>query len=390
MDVDAQTAVPTPKVSILGSQDDNKRGEESIPQNDVHEPDVSVKSCHEVEVLEVGIQRFDLNKTAEEMDPTSEGGVVSEGSPTDHSAPELHFQSSADAAVLSGGKLLNERNGANSEPNPGNHSSVHGNFQSLRLSNGFAYPDSGSGLGGDNCSGEQIGIKPPSSKEAENQRNDSMMENGISSENGKASSDDEHNTDANFPPQICKDSGIVCFYRCCSKCLSKIHNMVREILTHEWGSKESGLTVEDVHDVVSSLSVNLHLAVRKLCIAENLSALFDEKLRRNTIGKLFDDQETDAACECKGSEDGTMAQMECRCHSSSKNGDTSKKVNSSPNAIKGFDLEFICRNGVLSPAGTDKNVSFHCKFETLCLCSFIECIAMTKRPSDWCDDVVTS
>ncbi|KAG5551283.1 hypothetical protein RHGRI_009638 [Rhododendron griersonianum] len=388
LDVDAQTAVPTPKVSILGSQDDNKRGEESIPQNDMCEQDVSVKSCHEVEVLEGSLLRFDLNKTAEEVDPTSEGGVVSEGSPMDHSAPDLHFPSSADAAVLLGGKLLNEQNGITSEPNPGNHSSVRGDSESLRLSNGFAYPDSGTGLGDDNCSGEQGGIKPISSKEAENQHNDSTMENGI--ENGKASSNDEHNTDANFPPPICKDSGVVCFYRCCSKCLLKIHDMVRKILTHEWGSKESGLTVEDVHDVVSSVSVNLHLAVRKLCIAENLSALFDEKLRRKTIGKLFDDQETDAACECNGSEDGTMVQMECRCHSSSKNGVTSKRVNSSLNAIKGFDLEFICRNGVLSPAETDKNVSFHCKFETLCLCSFIECIAMTKRPSDWCDDVVTS
>ncbi|XP_058211104.1 uncharacterized protein LOC131323363 [Rhododendron vialii] len=388
LDVDAQTAVPTPKVSILGSQDDNKRGEESIPQNDVCEQDVSVKTCHEVEVLERSLLRFDLNKTAEEVDPTSEGGVVSEGSPMDHSAPDLHFPSSADAAVLLGGKLLNEQNGITSEPNPGNHSSVRGDSESLRLSNGFAYPDSGTGLGDDNCSGEQGGIKPISSKEAENQHNDSTMANGF--ENGMASSDDEHNTDANFPPPICKDSGIACFYRCCSKCLLKIHDMVRKILTHEWGSKESGLTVEDVHDVVSSVSVNLHLAVRKLCIAENLSALFDEKLRRKTIGKLFDDQETDAACECKGSEDATMVQMECRCHSSSKNGDTSKRVNSSLNAIKGFDLEFICRNGVLSPVETDKNVSFHCKFETLCLCSFIECIAMTKRPSDWCDDVVTS
>ncbi|KAI8557813.1 hypothetical protein RHMOL_Rhmol04G0039500 [Rhododendron molle] len=388
LDVDAQTAVPTPKASILGSQDDDKRGEESIPQNDVCEQVVSVKSCHEVEVLEGSLLRFDLNKTAEEVDPTLEGGVVSEGSPMDHSAPDLHFSSSADAAVLLGGKLLNEQNGITSEPNPGNHSSVRGDSESLRLSNGFACPDSGTGLGDDNCSGEQGGIKPISSKEAENQHNDSTRENGI--ENGKASSDDEHNTDANFSPPICKDSGIVCFYRCCSKCLLKIHDMVRKILTHEWGSKESGLTVEDVHDVVSSVSVNLHLAVRKLCIAENLSALFDEKLRHKTIGKLFDDQETDAACECKGSEDGTMVQMECRCHSSSKNGDTSRRVNSSLNAIKGFDLEFLCRNGVLSPAETDKNVSFHCKFETLCLCSFIECIAMTKRPSNWCDDVVTS
>lgn len=191
------------------------------------------------------------------------------------------------------------------------------------------------------------------------------------------------------PSHISKDSGIVCFYRCCSECILNIHDMVRKILTHEWGLQDSRLTVEDVHDAVSSLSVNLHVAVRKFCVAENSSALVDEKRRCHTIGKLFGDREMDA-CECQGSEDGTMVPKECRCHSSSKNGETSRRVNSSLNARKGFDLEFICRNGVLSPADTDKNVSFHCKFETLCLCSFIECIAMTKRPSDWCDDVVTS
>lgn len=381
LDVDSQTTVPTPKASILGSQDDIKRCEDNIPQNDVCEPDVAVKNCQEVEVLEGSLHRFDLNKTAEEVEPISEGGVVSGGSPMDHSAPDLHFPSSADVALPLGGKLLNEQNGIYSEPNPGNQSSVNGDFGSLRLSNGFAYPDSSVGLGDDNSSGEQGGIKPSSTTEAENQHNPS--------DNGKASSDGELNTDANSPSHISKDSGIVCFYRCCSECILNIHDMVRKILTHEWGLQDSRLTVEDVHDAVSSLSVNLHVAVRKFCVAENSSALVDEKRRRHTIGKLFGDREMDA-CECQGSEDGTMVPKECRCHSSSKNGETSRRVNSSLNARKGFDLEFICRNGVLSPADTDKNVSFHCKFETLCLCSFIECIAMTKRPSDWCDDVVTS
>ena len=52
------------------------------------------------------------------------------------------------------------------------------------------------------------------------------------------------------------------------------------------------------------------------------------------------------------------------------------------NPSRQLELEFFYRVGVLVPLVLDRVVSFHCKFETLCLCSLIEWVVMTKQPSD--------
>ncbi|PSR95700.1 Tat-binding like [Actinidia chinensis var. chinensis] len=384
-EVDAQTTVPTPKMTNLESLDDYKRCEDNRPQSDGCEPNVCIKSSNEIEVVEVSPRRFDLNENAGDVDPNSEERGVTNEPPQNmdlhHSSPDLHFPSSAAAVVPLGSKLLNEQNGIISKPCtaeiPGNHSCVDGDFESMIHSNGFAHSDSVIPPGNDPyCSGELGGINPSSSQEVHVQQNGFNTETGIPSDDGKPSSDDEHNVDVNCSSpnttSLCKDSGIVCFYRCCAECLFNLHDMMRKILNDEWGLKSSDCTVEDVHDMVELLSVNLHSAIRKLFVAENSSPSYDKNPRDDTIRKLFDNQEMDS-CQCKGSENRSMMLMDCRCH---------PRANSSQNSQHGFDLRFIYRDGVLSPTESDENGPFHCKFETLCLCSFIECIAMTRQPSD--------
>ncbi|KAL6975434.1 hypothetical protein U1Q18_024229 [Sarracenia purpurea var. burkii] len=394
-DVDASPTVPTPKIISLGSLDNYKRCEDHIWQSDECKQDVSIKSSHVIEALNGNPQRFDLNKKAGHADRISEGRVVTEGPPRQTllhpSSPHLHFPSSAAAiAVPLVGKRVNGQNGIHPQPcsaeNPGNHSCVDRDFGSSIHSNGFAHSDSFI-LPRDDacCSGELGGIKSFNSQEAHDHCNGLTMETGIASEDGLPSSDVEHNVAANFSSSrttncVSKESGIVCIYSFCSECLLNLHKMMRKILVYEWGLKESGCTVEDVHEVVASLLVNLQTAVRKLCVSGNSSILFDGKPRSETVRKFFEDQEIED-CQCKASEDRSMVPMECRCHSRSNKVSTSR-ANSSLHSRHDLDLKFTYRDGVLSPTDPGKNVSFHCKFGTLCLCSFIEFIATTKQPSD--------
>ncbi|KAI8005846.1 hypothetical protein LOK49_LG07G00564 [Camellia lanceoleosa] len=283
-----------PALKLTGSLDNYKRCEDNIPRNDGCKLDVSMKSSLELEVIEGNPQRFDLNKEAGDVDPNSEGRVLTGGLPQelvlDHSAPapaplpDLHFQTS-DPALPLGGKPLNEQNGINPEPsraeNPSNYSSVDVNFVSSRHSNGFAHSDSATLLGDGPCStGDDLGgVNPSSSQEAHNQQNGLTMKTGIQSQDG---------------------------------------------------------------------------AERKLCGAESSSTLFDKK--HDTTRKLFEYLEMDT-CQCKGKQDRPVMLMECSCHSRSKKSVTAR-ANSSLNTQHGLDLKFIYRDGVLSPVDSGKNVSF--------------------------------
>ncbi|KAL3733838.1 hypothetical protein ACJRO7_023224 [Eucalyptus globulus] len=101
-------------------------------------------------------------------------------------------------------------------------------------------------------------------------------------DNSTLSSDDvpdpNNPSSGNFSP--CKninalaDSMAVCLYRCCSVCMGSLHDVMPEILIHEAGLNKNSWNVEDVHDVVASLSMDLVSAVRQEF--SNVSSLFGE------------------------------------------------------------------------------------------------------------------
>ncbi|XP_052207122.1 uncharacterized protein LOC127811372 isoform X2 [Diospyros lotus] len=333
LEADAQTAVPALNTTSLGYLDNHRRFEDKVSQNDGCEPDVSIRSSHQDELLEESPQRFDLNKGAEDVDPISQGSV------DEHSA----------AAVLPlGGE--DEQNGTSLGPSRKENSDGP---CSLKVSSS---------------------IMPFTHQEAENQHNEVSMETCTQSENGRSSTSDEQNADVNN-----NMPGVFCLYRCCSKCIFKLRDMMRKILNYEWGLKERGCTVEDVHDMVASKSARLHSAVRTLFATKSTTILLDKNQRLDTARKMFKPEEMDA-CRCKVSDDRSMMPMECSCHSRSEKNVTAG-ASSSPDNQHGFDLKFICRDGVISPVDNPDKVLFHCKFETLCLCSLIEWIEMSRLPS---------
>ncbi|XP_071730126.1 uncharacterized protein [Rutidosis leptorrhynchoides] len=136
---------------------------------------------------------------------------------------------------------------------------------------------------------------------------------------------------------------VVCSYRFCSKCMFNLRNLMQKILVSQWDTKSSNWTTEDVHDAVTSLSLNLYTTVRSFCLSES-----------QKVGP----------CECEVSEIG--------CH-----------LESSSSSTSGHEVgsQLIYKNGVAAVLDNEIDVAFHCKFETLCLCSLIEYIVTTKQPS---------
>ncbi|XP_050216857.1 uncharacterized protein LOC126667814 [Mercurialis annua] len=170
----------------------------------------------------------------------------------------------------------------------------------------------------------------------------------------------------------CADSGVVCSYICCSGCLSILQRIIQKILVHKWELNNSYWTADDVHDVVSSLSMDLLSAVRKVDVGGNS---YNENLRYGNP-ELFSEFTELQSCHCQSSDSAT----ECSCHSLERCATT--KASGSLDMQSGMELEYNFRDGILIPVDSNKNVSFHCKYETFCLCSTIKSVVMMMQPSD--------
>uniref|UniRef100_A0A2P2JQV6 Uncharacterized protein MANES_15G090100 n=1 Tax=Rhizophora mucronata TaxID=61149 RepID=A0A2P2JQV6_RHIMU len=188
--------------------------------------------------------------------------------------------------------------------------------------------------------------------------------------------------DKNSPPgktkHISADFGITCLYGCCSRCLYALHGVVLKLLTCEWQKNKSNWTAEHVHDVVSSLSMDLIAAVRKVDTATNISKLLDESLKHQTPERLSAYPGLHE-CHCSSS-DGVVVPMECSCHS--MDGCLIGKANDFPDSQIELDPKFVLRDGILVPVDSNRDASFHCKYESLCLCPLVHSIVMMKQPFD--------
>ncbi|RDX60247.1 hypothetical protein CR513_61625, partial [Mucuna pruriens] len=176
------------------------------------------------------------------------------------------------------------------------------------------------------------------SSDVKSDKHENATDNNVSSSNGSG------------PAQ----SGVICLYQCCPACLNSLHHLTKKILVEKWGLNSDQWTVEDVHDAVASLSVDLISAVTKCFMAE------DEKhgtpldyLNLRTCNKGKD-----------------IVPAECVSHSASQHATAME----SPK----LDIKFVFRDGVLVHMDPEKDVTVHCKFENLCLCSLRELILVTK------------
>ncbi|XP_007021595.2 PREDICTED: uncharacterized protein LOC18594081 [Theobroma cacao] len=322
---------------------------------------------------------IDLNETAGDCAPSHEGKIAA-----DQEAVELvrldgnttsmeHHCSVANQPVV----YVAKQNGTNpglcwseSTGNP----IAEGDPGSSKQSNGFAPSESFLSENGFCSSDEVDGTKFHVTGNACNQINASETKIIITSADGKPK-DCEHREDPYFSSSktaLPTESGVTCMYQCCSDCLHTLLSLMQKVLLQQLKSDGSQWTVDDVHDTVASMSVDLLSAVRKVYAAGYSSNKFDENLRLENDGKLSKCQEW-SKCRCKSSENSLVIPTECSCHSLGT---------TFPNIEFMFDPKFVYRDGVMVPIDSNKEVSFHCKFKTLCLCSLIESILMTKQPFD--------
>ncbi|XP_022753295.1 LOW QUALITY PROTEIN: uncharacterized protein LOC111301697 [Durio zibethinus] len=280
-------------------------------------------------------------------------------------------------SVASDPVLVDKQNGT--KPGPSGSVStrnpmLEGDLGSSKQSNRFAPRESVLFANGFCSSDELVGAKFSGSGKTCNQINASETEITITSEDGKPE-DHEYKEDPNFPlseTALPAESGVICFYHCCSDCLHTLLSLMQKILLKEWKSDGCHWTVDDVHDTVALLSVDLLSTVMKVYAAGCSSNKLDENLRNEIHGKLSNRPEW-GTCLCKSSENSLVIPTQCNCHSVGT---------TSPNIQVGFDPKFVYRDEVMVPIDSNKEVSFHCKFDTLCLCSLIESILMTKQPFD--------
>ncbi|CAN8269314.1 unnamed protein product [Cochlearia groenlandica] len=169
------------------------------------------------------------------------------------------------------------------------------------------------------------------------------------------------------------EPSLVCSYHCCSKCVSIIQDLMHKLVTRELRLGRGCITTESIHDAVSSLSVELIAAVRKFISAN----------KKNTTAQEAEVEDPGKeACACRSLPHGnSLASVECCSHS----GEEQRRLgeaNTYPSLKTWLEPLFVFRDGMLVAVSSNDDSALHCKYDSFCLGSLIELIAMKPFLSD--------
>lgn len=388
MDSDASLKLQSPKIINLDHSD-------SLARNEVCKTDAPDNSSNETERLEQApghavenMECDNLNQQDGELNSNSEGGVQISNGYAQHNIfsdkPSLdNLLDCSTAADESIGNGLKKDNTVENE-----HHVLQDVQKTAPLKENYLLNYSNSttaeepiAYGRDvvHSSVTITGIKPLCSTNTNNPTNNLTLEDtGTLADNG-SSIPDHHagqvkNSSVNST-LASVESGVECLYYCCSDCILALQSLIQKILAHEWRSRGGNWTVEDIHDVVESLSVNLLVALGKNNVSGKHGISIDDNANDEYPGNLpvSPEQKT---CNCKRSENGLAVLAECCCH---LGGHSESNI---PTSEVGLNPRLVFREGVLVSVGSGEDRSFHCKFERLCLCSLIELVARSKHPID--------
>ncbi|XP_042500015.1 uncharacterized protein LOC122078194 [Macadamia integrifolia] len=397
LELDSQMPVSDPRPT----PDDSHTCLDSLIECDVHKKNVSVKFSYEANQEESpprlaiekigyigsnkGVPNFGLLESEMSVTTSKEGPQQTSFGHSD--SVVLQSSSSAVDPVATVTAVNEPCEPCHSEPcnseNPVSTQEVRGDFGCMKKSRGSAIERSVN-CGDIECCPGELGelMVSRSSKVCDQSNGLSAAGTNLLSEADPCNHDEptgDDNSNINSRKNLSAASGIACLYECCDECLHNVYSLIQEILNHECDSNES-CSVEDLHDIVSSWSVNLLSSIRKLVLAESNSGSekgFSRKLSRDDYGisgpGIFKFKKP--SCQCTSSGNKVVMPMECSCHSGES---LAAKTNAYSNSQIRMDLKFIIRDNVLVPANPDEAVSFHCKFRHLCLCSLIEWIFMIK------------
>ncbi|XP_010260348.1 PREDICTED: uncharacterized protein LOC104599487 [Nelumbo nucifera] len=388
---DGQISVSNPRPATMGLSNDQDTSVDCLNGDDACKQNLSSKSCIEVEVKEDNPWKLVADKIECAGFKEINKGIVNPGLVNSEVIP-ISGEASPQKMVLPGHSSA----GIPKESNPLVSVSVVHEQSKVDHTEHCSSGDlvDNARLCGDSLKKSNGLVAEPvlSSEEgvwmddASKQCNGSLMpELGHSSEDSECKPDEptlDINSTLDKAHNLSTASGISCLYECCPECIHSIHSWVQNVLIHEQESYGSCWTVEDVHNVVVSLSANLFSTVRKFYFDESVST--SEKFEKTLRHDCHEHQAVDAIklkksfCQCISSGNRVIMPMECICHSRSR--DVTAITNACTNSQFGLNLKFFFRDSVLVPVDPDKDVLFHCKFQNLCLCSLIESISMSKSP----------
>ncbi|KAJ4842381.1 hypothetical protein Tsubulata_000919, partial [Turnera subulata] len=391
-EVDTQMQVANANPNTIEVSNTNTGGDDSgqSGRRDCNE------CSHQPEQLEVNprgldyehLEDVELNEGENDFcSPISEEGkaALSEDGPTqpvafcDHKdSDQQPWNSTADNEVAA--NIQNQQNDTTLEPEDKGVPSLAGG------SSEFLIPSSGFSLTELVDASENV---PFSSEEQDAVRfsgpmNSCNHSSGLVATEGEMRSTDckEHcekmNSSTSETCIISSDRDILCAYRCCSGCVNTLHNLIEKILTREWEFNRNRWTIEDVHDAVASLSVELLLGVRRIGIAGSINYSFGENNGDKIHSGRVRNSSHSRNCQCIGRNIGSLAQ-ECSCHTMA--GFATNNANHQ-NSQSGPHPNYVFRDGVLFPMAPEEVVRFHCEFDNLCLCPVIDSVAMIKQPFD--------
>ncbi|KAJ7948695.1 Atpase family aaa domain-containing protein [Quillaja saponaria] len=387
---DAPAIMAKPTLPNMGSQNHPNSCEDKQVQNEDCQSIVPMEYCsHNQDVLEGSLQGIaaenpeclDLSNKSVDLNYLSSDGIcaTSEGHPQNLSFQDK-LTNNADAS-LSVNEILNQENGAVSElSGTAGIIDVEGRDFGSSKPNGFACMESVALCeNGFTNSCKLDGVEIVNSRPISNQvRSLSVTEPDIKLSGNTGAHENTMDSFVSCETCVSAESGVICSYHCCSECLYILHGLTQKILVHKWGLNRSAWTIEDVHDIVASLSVDLVSAVRKACIAESFgdSPSRDQREEKHRMSFECPNLQT-----CRPRNSGRIIlPAECASHSTSQH--VAAREDTIPCKPPKLDLKFIFRDGILVHVDPDKNASYHCKFETVCLCSLIELIVMMKHPFD--------
>ncbi|GJM93628.1 hypothetical protein PR202_ga10197 [Eleusine coracana subsp. coracana] len=141
-----------------------------------------------------------------------------------------------------------------------------------------------------------------------------------------------------------------CLYKCCSACFRAVYKMVHDNLSNSL-SPNHCLTVDDMHDILSSWSLSLLSTVRKHYSTQDMVNC------EENFGKMQNQETRLEHCACQID---ALLPRECICHMEGNDDDEATSTN--PHSLFGQRLNYFFKDGVWMPSDDTSETTLHCSF----------------------------
>ncbi|CAO2178848.1 unnamed protein product [Urochloa humidicola] len=157
-----------------------------------------------------------------------------------------------------------------------------------------------------------------------------------------------------------------CLYKCCSACFRAVYKMVHDTLSNYPRPDLHCLTVDDMHDILSSWCMNLLATVRRYYSSQ------DEVSCEENFETTHSKETCLEHCACQS--DPRYLSRECICHIENNETETANTDH-----LSGQSFSFFFKDGVWMPSSLTAETTLHCSFRRFCICSILGAVSMLSQ-----------